>query len=92
MSADPPPQGPLAEALDDLWQQYAQSWKRLLSAGMLKELVLRASFNPEPMPAWKVANTIPKGTIPDCPTCTNICCAGLENLVSLRLRDIAMLI
>jgi len=92
MSAAPPSHGPLVQALDDLWQQYAQSWKRLLSAGMLKELVLRASFNPEPIPAWKVANTIPKGTIPDCPTCTNICCAGLENVVSLRLRDIAMLI
>lgn len=92
MSLDAPPPGPLSQALDGLWQDYDSSWRRLLSRAMVKELVLRASFDTDLISPWRIANTIPKGTIPDCPACTNICCAGLENVVSLRLRDIAMLI
>lgn len=92
MSDDAPAPGPVEAALDGLWQNYRQSWKRLLSAGMMKELVLRASFDPGIVAPWRIANAVPKGTVPDCPACTNICCAGVENVVSLRLRDVAMLI
>lgn len=89
---DAPPPGPVEQALDTLWSKYRAGWRRLLSRGMVKELVLRASFDPDLIAPWRVANKVPKGTIPDCPACTNICCAGLENVVSLRLRDVAMLI
>lgn len=40
----------------------------------------------------RYANKVPKGMVPDCPKCTQICCAGLENLVSLRLVDVATLL
>jgi Fe-S-cluster containining protein len=39
----------------------------------------------------RVANEIPRGSIPECSTCEDICCRGIENVVSLRLRDIALL-
>lgn len=35
---------------------------------------------------------IPRGTLPDCESCTNICCTGPNAVVSLRLTDIARLI
>lgn len=30
--------------------------------------------------------------VPDCQNCQNNCCHGVENTVSLRLRDIALLL
>lgn len=35
---------------------------------------------------------IPRGTVPDCESCTNLCCTGPNAIVSLRLADIARLI
>ncbi len=92
MPNDAPAPGPVESALNSLWHNYQHSWKRLLSTGVMKELMLRASFDPDVIAPWRITNAIPKGTVPDCPACTNICCAGVENVVSLRLRDIAMLI
>lgn len=89
---DAPPVGPIEQGLEEIWGRYRSSWRRLLSRGAVKELVLRASFDPDLIAPWRIANRIPKGTVPDCPKCTNICCAGLENVVSLRLRDVAMLL
>jgi len=80
------------ERLDALWRRYDRGWKRLLSPGVLRELSLRASFDLDLLAPHRIANEIPKGTVPDCPRCEDICCAGLENLVSLRLRDVAVLI
>jgi hypothetical protein len=87
-----PPPGPTLSGLDTLWSGYDRSWKRLLSPGALTELRLRASFDVDLMAPWRIANKIPKGTIPDCASCDDICCAGVENVVSLRLRDIAVLL
>src|SRR5262249_8455495 len=77
------------QALDALWARYASGWKRLLSAKMIGELMLRASLDVDLVPVHRIANTIPTGTIPDCAVCENICCVGLENVVSLRLTDVA---
>ena len=79
------------EALDALWARYEGRWRRLLSTKVIRELVLRASFDPETIDPAKVASEIPAGTVPDCASCPNICCAGLENVVSLRLVDVATL-
>lgn len=85
-------EGSTLAALDTLWARYRKGWRRLLSAGVIKELSLRASFDLDVLAPQRIANKIPKGTIPDCPSCENICCAGVENVVSLRLRDVAVLI
>jgi hypothetical protein len=87
-----PPPGPILSGLDALWSQWKNKWSRLLSAQVIAELKLRASFDVDLMAPWRIANKIPKGTIPDCAKCEDICCAGVENVVSLRLRDVAVLL
>ena len=52
---------------------------------------MRASFDVDLLEPKRIANRIPKGTIPDCHSCDDMCCRGIENVVSLRLRDIALL-
>lgn len=79
------------ESLDQLWSGYKNKWRRLLSKQVITELTLRASFDLDLLAPNRIANQIPKGTIPDCASCDDICCRGIENLVSLRLRDIAVL-
>jgi hypothetical protein len=85
-----PPPGPVLSGLNALWSRYESAWKRLLSPKAITELKLRASFDVDLMSPWRIANKIPKGTIPDCAACDDICCAGVENVVSLRLRDVAV--
>ena len=92
MPDDPSPNGPRTEALDNLWQRYRSKWRRLLSKNAIRELQLRASFDVDLLSHRSIINRTPPGTIPDCPACTNICCAGLENIVSLRLSDVARLV
>jgi hypothetical protein len=84
--------GPTSERLEAVWRRYKSAWKRLLSPRAITELQLRASFDIDLIAPWRIANKIPKGTIPDCASCDDICCAGLENVVSLRLVDVAMFI
>jgi hypothetical protein len=83
---------PTLAALDALWSHYANRWSRLFSPGAVTELMLRASFDLETLSVERIANRVPRGTIPDCPSCQDVCCAGEENVVSLRLRDVAVLI
>ena len=83
---------PTLAALDALWSHYASRWSRLFSPGAVTELMLRASFDLETLSVERIANRVPRGTIPDCPSCQDVCCAGEENVVSLRLRDVAVLI
>ena len=85
------PVGSHRNALEALWQKYRSKWRRLLSKNAVRELQLRASFDVDLLTHWRFSNHVPAGQIPDCPNCTNICCAGLENVVSLRLRDVAQL-
>jgi len=80
------------EALDHLWSRFRNKWRRLLSKQAITELSLRASFDLDLLAPKRIANQIPKGTVPDCPSCDDICCRGIENVVSLRLRDIAVFI
>ena len=89
---DEPSIGPTQAGLDALWARHRSRWRRLLSPHMVKELVLRASFDVDLIAPHRIANLVPKGTIPDCEACPNVCCAGLENVVSLRLKDVAQLV
>lgn len=79
-------------ALAELWSAHRSGFRRLMSTGLIRELELRSSFDLDLMVPDRVRNRIQAGTIPDCERCDDICCAGLENLVSLRLVDIATLI
>lgn len=78
--------------LEGLWGGLKSGWQRLLSHRAIKELELRASFDLDLLAPSRVNSRIPLGMVPDCPKCQDICCAGIENVVSLRLSDIAMLI
>lgn len=78
--------------LERLWASLASSWRRLLSKSALTELSLRASYDLDLLAPREVVNAVPLGTIPDCEACDDLCCAGMENVVSLRLSDIARLI
>lgn len=91
-SAGAPSSGPVRQALDALWAGHRSKWRRLLSRRAITELRLRASFDLDLMAPARVANAVELGTIPDCARCEDICCAGLENVVSLRLVDVALLI
>ncbi len=83
--------GETMTALDALWAKYDRAWRRLLSRRVIQELMLRASFDLDLLAPERISNTIQAGTIPDCEKCEDICCAGVENVVSLRLRDVALL-
>ncbi|MEQ9498583.1 MAG: YkgJ family cysteine cluster protein [Deltaproteobacteria bacterium] len=83
--------GRTERALDDLWRPYQHGWRRLLSKHVFEELALRADFDTELLVESKVANRVAAGLVPDCPRCENTCCAGYENVVSLRLKDVAVL-
>lgn len=78
-------------ALDRLWDQHRSGLRRLFSAGLYRELMLRSSFDLDLLAPAQIANRVRRGTIPDCERCDDVCCVGLENLVSLRLQDIAVL-
>ena len=84
--------GPTESALADTWARHRSGLRRLLSRRVLEELTLRASFDLDLLHPERVRLRIQPGTIPDCSSCDDICCAGLENVVSLRLADIATLI
>lgn len=84
--------GTVSEALETLWQRHRQPARRLLSWRWRRELVLRQRFSVRPVDWTKVTDEIPRDQVPDCGRCTDLCCGGLENVVSLRLRDLATLI
>lgn len=91
VASEAPNPGPTRAALDALWSRHRSGWRRLFSPRLVRELTLRARFDPDLIVPAKIKNRVEPATIPDCARCSNVCCAGLENTVSLRLRDIAML-
>jgi len=84
------PIGPLEKQLCDLWQaldnvlHHPKNWFKLLS--------LRRRFDLNFILYKDIKIQIPKGQVPDCESCLEICCTGPNSIVSLRLRDIAALI
>ncbi|MBK8011475.1 MAG: hypothetical protein IPK13_08995 [Deltaproteobacteria bacterium] len=81
----------VATALDALWARYQHPWRRLFSRRVVRELELRAHFDVDVLSSISIKNEIPAGQVPDCARCEDICCMGIENIVSLRLVDIARL-
>lgn len=78
-----------ASALDDIWQ-LARS--RLYQPRHLTTWWgLNRRFNLRMVRPSRVKVLVPKGTLPDCEACLELCCTGPNAVVSLRLRDIAVL-
>lgn len=84
--------GPAREALEALWRRHQNPARRLLSPRVLRELELRARFELEVPDVESVVNEVPRGAAPACASCPNRCCGGWDNVVSLRLSDLATLV
>jgi Fe-S-cluster containining protein len=82
--------GVVERALDDLWQQESARLWRLGNLVTLARLRRRFSLRILHPSDLKVA--IPRGQVPDCDNCVDLCCTGPNAVVSLRLRDIAVLV
>lgn len=82
---------PTVEALDRLWNEVAA---RPLWAGgrFFLYLRLRRSMRLKMVEAKDLVSIVPEGKVNDCSACTEICCIGHEQTVSLRFRDIATLV
>jgi hypothetical protein len=81
--------GPVETALATLWRERAP--RLFQPRAMIKQLRLRRRFDLEPVRLEKLRIAIPTGQVPDCDNCVDLCCTGDHALVSLRLRDIAVL-
>ncbi len=82
--------GPTESALRALWRRHRTPVRRLLSGAFLREWALRRRFDLRPLGDVELEISI--GAAPSCPDCPNLCCGGWDNLVSLRLKDLALLI
>ena len=53
---------------------------------------LRRRFSLKLLRTSDLKVAIPRGQLPDCEACTDVCCTGPNAIVSLRLRDVAALV
>lgn len=82
--------GPLERSVSDLWER---TRFRLHSPRYLWTwLDLRRRFDLRLVRPQSVKVMVPRGLIPDCESCVDICCTGPNAIVSLRLTDIAALV
>lgn len=81
--------GPLERALDELWHK---ARFRLHSPKHLWTwLDLSHRFELRLVRPQSVKVMVPRGLVPDCESCVELCCTGPNAVVSLRLSDIAAL-
>lgn len=82
---------PTVRALDSLW--FDTTAKPLwLPKTLLPYLRLRRRLDLAPVQRHQANVTLPKGALPNCKACRDICCVGRRNQVTLRLVDIATLL
>lgn len=82
--------GEMERALDELWQR---ARFRLYSPRHLWTwLDLNRRFELSFVRSGQLKVQVPRGLVPDCDSCLEICCTGPNAVVSLRLRDIAALV
>lgn len=82
---------PTVEALDALFIK-TTSKPLWLPPDLLRYLKLKRDIDLTQVRRKDAMVTLPRGALPNCRACTNSCCVGKENTVSLRLVDIARLI
>jgi hypothetical protein len=81
--------GPKEQALQALWPK---ARARLDTIAYWRETVrLRRRFSLKMLRIDDLKVAIPRGRLPDCESCLDVCCTGPNAVVSLRLRDIAAL-
>lgn len=81
--------GPNEEALAALWRARAPHFYS--PRNIVRQLRLRRRFDLTPVRLEKLQVAIPTAQVPDCDSCLDLCCTGENAVVSLRLRDIAVL-
>jgi hypothetical protein len=81
--------GPLEEALTALWRATGPQF--YTPRNIVRQLRLRRRFDLSPVRLEKLRVAIPTAQVPDCDNCLDLCCTGENAVVSLRLRDIAVL-
>lgn len=82
--------GPLERALADLWEtERARFWR---PGNIVTIARLRRRFSLRTLHASELKVMIPRGQVPDCDACVDVCCTGPNAVVSLRLRDLAVLV
>lgn len=87
---DAPAPGACERGLDELWP-IARA--RLWTARYFREsLHLWRRYHLRPLDLGKLKIAIPAGQVPDCESCTELCCTGENAVVSLRFRDLARLV
>jgi hypothetical protein len=92
VSEPAPPQhipGPIEQALASLWRDQAPHFYS--PRNIVRQLRLRRRFDLTPVRLEKLKVAIPTAQVPDCDNCLDLCCTGDNAVVSLRLRDIAVL-
>lgn len=81
--------GPVEIALEALWRAKSERFYSFGNVGTI--LRLRRRFNLKMLRIEDLKLMIPGQELPDCESCVDLCCTGKNALVSLRLRDIAVL-
>ena len=81
--------GPVEHALEALWRLKSAQFYTLRNVPTVLRLRRRFSLRMLTLDKLKVA--VPRGQVPDCDNCLDLCCTGPDAVVSLRLRDIAVL-
>lgn len=81
--------GHTEQALQALWRDHAADMYQFKN---LRTIIrLRRRFDLKPVSLNGLQVKIPTGQVPDCDNCVDLCCTGPNAVVSLRLRDIAVL-
>lgn len=82
--------GPTEVALVAVWRDVAPQF--YAPRNIITQLRLRRRFDLAPIRLEKLRVAIPTGKVPDCDNCLDVCCTGKNAVVSLRLRDVAVLV
>jgi Fe-S-cluster containining protein len=83
-------EGEVARALESLWEE--ARYRLFHPRRAFTWFSLRRRFDLRFIRPQEVKVLVPRGTIPDCESCTDICCTGPNAVVSLRLADVARLV
>lgn len=81
--------GPLEAQLEGLWDRVR--YRLYTPRFVWRWLDLRRRFELRFVRTRSVKVMVPRGLLPDCDSCMDLCCTGPNAIVSLRLSDIAAL-